>query len=76
VRGGRGLERFRRRRAGSWTGSGWGASGGGEEVVGSWDLGGVERSRRIPARECGGGLGVARRNNRKAGGGKGSVRVL
>jgi hypothetical protein len=37
----------------------------------SWDLGTVERSRRIPARECGGGLGVARRKKRKAGGGKG-----
>jgi hypothetical protein len=39
--------------------------------MGSWDLGRVERLRRIPAREYGGGLGVARRKKRKAGGGKG-----
>jgi hypothetical protein len=71
VRGGMGLERFRRRRSGSWIGSGRGASGGGEEAVGSWDLGGVKRSRRIPARKHGGGLGVTRRKKRKAGGGKG-----
>jgi hypothetical protein len=36
--------------------------------VGSWDLGGVKRSWRIPARECGGGLSVARRKKREAGG--------
>jgi hypothetical protein len=50
VRGGTGLGQFRRRRAGSWIGSSRGASGGGGEAVGSWDLGRVERSRRIPAR--------------------------
>jgi hypothetical protein len=53
ARSGTGLEQFRRRRAGSWTGSGRGASGGGEEAVGSWNLGGVEQSRRIPARSAG-----------------------
>jgi hypothetical protein len=45
VRGGTGSEQFRQRRAGCWTRSGQGASRGGEEAVGSWNLGGVERSR-------------------------------
>jgi hypothetical protein len=53
VRGGTGVEQFQRRRARSWTRSGRGASGGGEGAVGSWNLGGVERSRRIPARSAG-----------------------
>jgi hypothetical protein len=52
VRGGTGLGQFQRRRVGSWTGSGRRASGGGGEAVGNWDLGGVERSRRIPARRA------------------------
>jgi hypothetical protein len=45
VRGGTGLEKFRRRKARDWTGSGRGASGGGEEATGSGDLGRVARSR-------------------------------
>jgi hypothetical protein len=45
VRGGTGLEKFRRRKARGWTGSGWGARGEGEEMAGSGDSGGVARSR-------------------------------
>jgi hypothetical protein len=45
VRGGSGWGRFRRRRAGGWTGSGQGASGGGGEAVGRGDLDGVKESR-------------------------------
>jgi hypothetical protein len=71
VRGGTGWKRFRRRRAGSWIGSGQGASGGGEEAVGSWDLGGVKRSRRIPARKCGGGSVSSGGRRGKAAGEKG-----
>jgi hypothetical protein len=71
VRGGTGWKRFRRKKAESWTGSGRGASGGGEEAVGSWDLGGVKRLLRIPARKCRGGS-VSRGGRRgKAAGEKG-----
>jgi hypothetical protein len=45
VRGGSGWAQSRRRRAGGWTGLGQGASGGGGEVVGQGDLGGVKESR-------------------------------
>jgi hypothetical protein len=50
VRGGTGLAKFRRRKAGGWTGSDWVARGEGGEAVGTGDSGGVKRSRRIPAR--------------------------
>jgi hypothetical protein len=36
--------------------------------VGSWNLGGVERSRRIPARSAAGGSMVARGKKRKSSG--------
>jgi hypothetical protein len=52
--GGSGWRRFRRGRAGGWTGSGRGARVGGEGVVCGWNLGGVKWSLRIPARSTGG----------------------
>jgi hypothetical protein len=76
VRGGTGLEGFWRRRAGSWIRSGREASGGGEEAVGSWDLGGVERSQRISPRSA--AAGSVSRGGRRGNhaGERGSGRVL
>jgi hypothetical protein len=45
VRGGTGLEKFWRRKAGGWTGSGRGAMEEGGEAMGHGDLGGLARSR-------------------------------
>jgi hypothetical protein len=58
---------FRRRRAGGWTGSGRGASGGGGEAVGRGDLDGVEGSRRIPVRKVRWWLGVGGRGEEERG---------
>jgi hypothetical protein len=55
VRGGLGWEQFWRRKAGGWTGSGWGAREEGGEAVDRGDSGGMARVRRIPARRSGGG---------------------
>jgi hypothetical protein len=47
------------------------ARGGGGEAVGRGNLGGVERSRRIPASNVRRRLGVVRRKKRQSGWGKG-----
>jgi hypothetical protein len=53
-----------------------GASGGGEEAVGSWNLGGVERSQRNPARSVAVGSVVARSKKRKQARKRGSGQAL
>jgi hypothetical protein len=71
MRGGSGWAQFRRRGDQGWIGSGRVARGGGGEAVGRGNLGGVERSWRIPVSNVRRQLGVVRRKKRQSRRGKG-----